>query len=513
MARARSRVLVSGALAGLGLLATGPAHADSSPQSTTSTTTTATTTASPSKGTSSATPSASGLPTATSVATMDPTSQAAEYVVTSLSGGDHVEGPYGADLGQTADVALALASIGGKASALDEVVTYLQKHAGDYVHGDPTRGEMAGAHYAAATGKLALVARVTGNDPTSFGGLDLVSELAGLMVTSGAVAGRFADDSTFGDYANPMGQSVDVLALERASAAGAPQAAIDYLAATQCADGGFPESFDAATCTSSPDATGLALQALVAGRAGCPASRAVTWLRLHQLWDGSFPNATADATNPTVTDVNSTTSAALGLAAAHQSTALVIAYLRSVQNPDGGLPAVPSASSASNLFATAQALAVLAHTSPLEVGPQPVDSPAPACEQRTPGASAPAARPAHGPAPTASVAPTAPAAAGARRQISRPAAAAAPNVNGNLETNRTSALTGGPMGRTTDVAPTADATVQEISLRRSARLVAAAGPLPHKGADLLTAVSAAFVLTVASLTLLLAGRRRRGRHA
>ncbi|MDG4833972.1 terpene cyclase/mutase family protein [Solwaraspora sp. WMMD1047] len=136
--------------------------------------------------------------------------------------------------------------------------------------------------YAGATAKLALAAQVRGLDPASFGGVDLITRLTGLMAPSG----RFSDQSAFGDYSNMFSQSFAVIALDRA--AGAPPQAVSYLSSSQCPDGGFPVQFALATCTSDVDATAMAIQALVAAGEWHEAHAASQWLVAVQAADGSF---------------------------------------------------------------------------------------------------------------------------------------------------------------------------------------------------------------------------------
>lgn len=315
--------------------------------------------------------------------TSSPNAQlAAAYVVSKLKSGDHVEGKFGPDLGQTSDVALGLAATTGQSSALAKVLAYLETQAAAYVHGDPAQGEKVGAHYAGPTGKLAVVAQIAGKDPSALGGLDLISELRGLMDSQG----RFRDDSKFGDFSNPLGQAFGILALQRATPEGAPQNAIDVLVTAQCADGGFTDAFPkaGAKCSSGPDATGLALQALVATGASCPAAKALSWLKAQQNEDGSFAKVAVDPGKPAPGNVNSTAYAALGLAASRQSTSTVVSYLVSVQNPDGGLAIEPgSKDKTSNVFATAQAMSAFATSSFLTIGSSPITPTAPVCAQAT----------------------------------------------------------------------------------------------------------------------------------
>ncbi len=510
---ARRQLLVGGALGALAILTAAPASADTtpapnavvtstptaspsvvpsappSPSSSTSSTSSTSPTTSPSSPTT--TPVVPG-PTVKVVAATTPTGtavdRASSFVVASLAGGDHVVGPFGPDLGQTADVALGLAAAGGQGPALAKVVAYLKANAAAYVHGDPSFGEKADANYAGPTGKLAVVAQVTGNDPTSFGGLDLLAELR----TLASPTGRFLDDSAFGDFSNPLGQAFDVLALQRAG--GAPRPTIDALVGAQCGDGGFPDAFGG-TCASSADASGLALQALVAADSGCPAAAALAYLQAHQSADGSFTSSAVDPAKAPVANVNSTAYAALGLTAARASSAATVVYLRSVQNLDGGLPTIPSSSPSSNLFATAQALAALAARSFLTVGPAPLPAVAPVCDTAT-------ATPTTAPTPTAT-------------------ATASPT------TSRSAVPTSSTATRPPTVTPSTASSTSSASTTSSSAVVAgtftgaetpppavaAQGDLPRTGADLLTPVASGFVLLFLGLILLFASRRRAGRHA
>jgi prenyltransferase beta subunit len=352
------------------------------------------------------------------------------------------------------------------------VVAYLAANAGDYVHGNPSFGEKAGANYAGPTAKLLLVALAAGEDPESFGGIDLVSELRALMLTKGAKAGRFADDSKFGDFSNPLGQAFGVLALERSTSAGAPRQAVAYLSAAQCPDGGFPDAFGAKKCTSSPDATGLVVQALIAADADCSAARAVRWLMSNQSRNGAYTANAVDPSKPAVANVNSTAYATLGLAAARRSTSKPVGYLLSVQNRNGGLPTVPSASRASNLFATAQALPALARTSFLSLGDRPLAARTPTC---------PAAAPTSTPVPSSSTT-TAPSAPTTTAPVG--------SAGGTGTTTGTTSSTGASTGP--------DATTSTSSGAVTA--VAAGGDsLPRTGTDLLTPVAVGLLLVVVGM--------------
>ena len=102
-----------------------------------------------------------------------------------------------------------------------------------------------------------------GEDPTGFGsgGTDLVARLQSLMTAQG----QYADQSSFGQYANTIGQSFGVLGLHRLGE-GPDPLAVSFLRGLQCTDGGFPltPTPPGGTCTGHTDATAFAAQALFA---------------------------------------------------------------------------------------------------------------------------------------------------------------------------------------------------------------------------------------------------------
>ena len=66
----------------------------------------------------------------------------------------------------------------------------------------------SGRRVAGATAKALHLAQVAGQDPTAFGGVDLVARLEGLTTDTGRSAGRIARTrATYGDYANTIGQA------------------------------------------------------------------------------------------------------------------------------------------------------------------------------------------------------------------------------------------------------------------------------------------------------------------
>ena len=254
------------------------------------------------------------------------------------------------DYGRTIDAALALLAAGGHDGTVGRALTTLESPDAvtSYTQGAPS--DKAGAAYVGATAKLAFLVAATGGDPTKVGRVNLLSQLTALETS----AGRFADNSSFGDFANVFGHSFALLALKQAGQT-VPDALVQGLTSAQCSDGSFPETYpkSGTSCAGSVDATGLVLQALAAVGQGSSqaAKNATTWLTGQQKPDGSFPGQAP---------VDSTGYAVLGLDAVGAQIGSALSYLTSEQNADGGLRTGAAGSTASDDFATSQALPALA---------------------------------------------------------------------------------------------------------------------------------------------------------
>jgi hypothetical protein len=202
----------------------------------------------------SASASASSSPAPAAPAAVEDTAAAAFIARTLAEGDDHYVYPGGdfLDGGNTIDGIIALSAVGTQQAQSDASVAYLEDHLGDYVG---SFGEV----YAGPVAKALLGAVITGADPTSFGGHDLVAELQALETTKG----RFSDNSDYGDYSNTIGQSLAIIALSRAGE-GLNAAAVQLLLDRQCADGGFRGDLGGTgACKSDADATAFATQALL----------------------------------------------------------------------------------------------------------------------------------------------------------------------------------------------------------------------------------------------------------
>ncbi|GAA0221723.1 hypothetical protein GCM10010492_19790 [Saccharothrix mutabilis subsp. mutabilis] len=296
--------------------------------------------------------------------TTSPAGAGAGWLARQLVDGERFEVDYGGKLypdhGGTIDAVLAFAAAGVAEDNALKATAWLAKPAvlPGYL-GDPKDTSYAGAY-----AKLALTAQVRGEDPTAFGGVDLIAGLNSLLTPSG----RFSDKSPYpGDYSNGFSQSFAVLALERHGTA--PEAAVDYLAKSACPGGGFPLELAAATCVPQVDATAMAVQALLAVNpaeraaadptedaadpakdaanpaedAADPAKEAtdpakvaaagVKWLVEQQQADGGFIDVLQKGEAGTTTNANTTGLAAQALRVAGSTAAAdkAVAYLRALQ--------------------------------------------------------------------------------------------------------------------------------------------------------------------------------------
>lgn len=312
------------------------------------------------------------------------------------------------DWGLTLDAVLALAAGGrGAGASATTALDQVADHIADYV-----TGASFGApddRYAAALGKAVFSAAALGADPTSFGGLDLVTELRNRMQTTGADAGRFSDRSDWGDYSNGIGQALAVMGLARTSA-GAPAPAVEFLLDQQCPGGGFRGDYTAsggcaADDESSVDATAFALQALTAVDPTCAvrgaAADAVAWLVDSQTASGAFGAESGANTNST--GLAAQALRALGSTTAADAAAGFVTGMQLTSGDDSGAIALNQAgydSAADGVAAlerdgfrraTAQAVLGLGLAAYSELGADTID---PAAYEPCPAPPAPPAPPA-----------------------------------------------------------------------------------------------------------------------
>jgi hypothetical protein len=240
---------------------------------------------------------------------------ATDWLAGQMADGERLETEFGGvkypDQGLTIDAIFAFAAARNAHDHSDRAIAWLARPeiSSAYLGSD-------GESYAGAHAKLAIAARVRGENPRSFAGIDLIAGLRSLQAPSG----RFSDRSQFGDFSNAFTQSYALIALGKDGRGAA------YLAGTQCADGGFPVTFETTPCVSDVDATAIVIQAL--RTQGKPTAAAIAWLRSKQQADGGFPSAQGGS------NANST-----GLAAQVLGGRAARDYLKSLQvrtGPDAG---------------------------------------------------------------------------------------------------------------------------------------------------------------------------------
>jgi hypothetical protein len=224
------------------------------------------------------------------------------------------------DYGLSIDTAFSLLAIGGHGADVRKIRDAVEQNLGDYISGD-SFGD-PGSTYAGATAKSLVLAQTTGADPTSFGGVNLVGRLTAHINKAGPAVGRIADQSTFGDFANVVGQILAVRGLTTAKS-GQTGHARSFLLKQQCRQGYFRLNFSKAgsahqSCgkksPADPDTTSYAVIELWKVSKGSPALRgalthAVVWLAKQQRKSGAFIGGTTTA----FPNANSTGLAAVAL--------------------------------------------------------------------------------------------------------------------------------------------------------------------------------------------------------
>jgi hypothetical protein len=248
---------------------------------------------------------------------------AAGWLASQMTGRSHFvdvfQGTTFPSQGLTIDALLAFAATGSADRYGARAITWLkQPHIlSGYI------GNGKSSSFAGALAKVALAAEVRGMSPHRFGGVNLVARLGKLLQPSG----RYSDHSTFGDFSNAFSQSLAIIALRRIGTV--PRKAVSFLLSSQCKNGGFPLEFGQKTCSSEPDATAMAVQALLAVGRPRPAQHALRWLASVQKRDGGLVNPAGGA----APNANSTGLAGEAFAAGHwpHRAALARTFLFSLQ--------------------------------------------------------------------------------------------------------------------------------------------------------------------------------------
>jgi len=191
----------------------------------------------------------------------------------------------GPDPGMTCDAVLAFAAAGydpdsvTAAGSVTSAMDYLSSTASSYVNNGPD-----------AAGKLAVAVEAAGEDAHDFGGVDIVHVLTSTYYSPTLGA--------FGVPTNTWHQAFAILGLAAAGET-IPVSATQTLTGLQQSDGGWKYDLSPAPWnTTTPDSTGLALQALIA--AGVPPSdtsvvSGTAFLRSQQDAQGGWSNANSTA--------------------------------------------------------------------------------------------------------------------------------------------------------------------------------------------------------------------------
>ncbi|HEY1135193.1 MAG TPA: prenyltransferase/squalene oxidase repeat-containing protein [Nocardioides sp.] len=203
-----------------------------------------------------------------------PLETAAQWLRVQLAEGDGVltDPTYGPNTSATVDAGRSF-WFAGDDETVAEIVESVAPLADSYT-GDNGFGTLVSA---GGSAKLATLVQYAAGDPTSYGGVDLISRLEGQVTTEGDAIGRIFDtfdpENEFaGDYANGFGQAFAVEALHAANS-DLTNVATEFLLDQQCADGGFrlyfsdpaaaDQTCDGAAGEGSTDVTALAILALL----------------------------------------------------------------------------------------------------------------------------------------------------------------------------------------------------------------------------------------------------------
>lgn len=224
----------------------------------------------------------------------------------------------------TAQAAYALASAETEEAAFDAAVSWLTANTVDNV---PTDGSASPA----LIGYLLLVSEASGEDPTDFGGVDLIAALEGTLQADGRYGSAAAT------YDGVFRQALALIGLETVGET-VPTDAVDWLVDQQC--------------VAPADAAG-----------GWEAYRA----------DTSVPCASPDLSTFAGPDTNSTAMGTWALAAVGTApSAPPLAFLESVQDDSGGFAYLASATASSGVDPNSTAIVIRAL---LAVGDRPDEAP------------------------------------------------------------------------------------------------------------------------------------------
>ncbi|MEU7586903.1 prenyltransferase/squalene oxidase repeat-containing protein [Micromonospora sp. NPDC049230] len=262
------------------------------------------------------------------------------------------------EFGLSIDGAYALAATGGDDTKLRAIVEFLRGGGAVGDSGftvDMWLGVGTDSAVGGAIGKMALLAQVTGYDPRSFGGHDLIAALKDVTCPKLDVQSGCAGAGNYRYATSVFGQSLGIIAQLRAGQGEAAGKPIDFLKGLQRADGSFPSLIPAADADKDVDSTAMAAMAL-APLTDDPAAvtavdRALAWIASTQKEHGGFPGAAGDSTNSTALAVQ-------GLSLRGDTYARqvdrALTFLAGQQNDDGGFTVAAGGQAGSDVRASTQ---------------------------------------------------------------------------------------------------------------------------------------------------------------
>ncbi|MEH0927379.1 prenyltransferase/squalene oxidase repeat-containing protein [Micromonospora sp. CPCC 205558] len=262
------------------------------------------------------------------------------------------------DFGLSIDGAYALAATGGDDTKLRAIVEFLR--GGGAVGDNGFTVDMwlgVGTDYAVggAIGKMALLAQVTGYDPRSFGGHDLIAALGDVTCTKVDAPTGCAGAGNYRYATSVFGQSLGIMAQLRAGQGEAAIKPVEFLKGLQRADGSFPSLIPAADADKDVDSTAMAAMALAPltddAAAVSAVDKALTWIASAQKAHGGFPGAAGDSTNSTALAIQGL--ALRGTTYARQVDN-AMSFLAGQQNDDGGFTVAAGGQAGSDVRATTQ---------------------------------------------------------------------------------------------------------------------------------------------------------------
>lgn len=280
---------------------------------------------------------------------------------TSLAKNGYYEsfGTFG-DFGLTMDGALALAAAGTDNTDLAKVLDFIDQRSKDGSGNTIDTYTGIGTAFAGggSIGKEALLAEVTGNDPRSFGGHDLIAALEKIVCTTTDANNGCSAPGNYLFATSTFSQSLGIMAQVRAGDATNAVAAIAYLESLQNAQGAWPSVLPAGPNPNADvDSTAMAAMTLALlpndATASAAVAKAEAWIASQQVSDGGFNGAAGESTNSTALAIQ-------GLALARSTYSAEIAkarvFLAGEQNTDGGFSVGPGGQMGSDVRASTQAV-------------------------------------------------------------------------------------------------------------------------------------------------------------